>query len=153
MSWNEAYHLLSKHLTCTICTSITCIDINQLSISHIMFIYIITFTLHIQMWLLLMDLSSITKKGEIESSCAINLVLMINDKSNYVRRMYFLWAFLCLVSCGYKSGVCERWFLDFLWVEIETFIDGEHKSQGWNSWRSSCMYHSFSPCTYCYVHI
>jgi hypothetical protein len=51
----------------------------------IMLIYIIDFTLHIQMWSLLMDLSSITKKGEIESSSAINLVLVINDKSNYMR--------------------------------------------------------------------
>ena len=30
---------------------------------------------------------------------------------------------------------------------------GGPKSQGWNAWRSSYMYHSFSPCTYWYSYI
>jgi hypothetical protein len=63
-------HHMRKHVIGIYITpiySMTCMDINQLPSFNTMIIYM----LHIQMWLLLMDLSSITKKGEIVSSSAL----------------------------------------------------------------------------------
>ncbi len=73
------------------------------------------------------------KQSHTKPSCkfkCLNLVLVINDKSNYMR-LEFLWAFLWLVSFGYENKNDERYVLNITYSNLVSLVDPKYNVSSW----------------------
>jgi hypothetical protein len=83
------------------------------------------------------------KGGDCKFKC-LNLVLVINDKSNYMR-LTFLWAFLWLVSFGYENKNDERYVLNFTYSNLVSLVDPKYSV--------SFLFDLYWLCAYAFLHI